>query len=74
MSKFVTPSKFTTIMFELCKEILQKVSFDKSLFRKELIKSTKWLKKEELVLLQSWCLATFGHYKDVINDVFEVIS
>lgn len=62
-------------MYEFSKEVLQKVSFDKKLFRKELIKSKKWLKKEERTLLKAWCLATFGHmYKDVIVDVFEQIS
>ncbi len=61
-------------MYELCKEILQKVSFDKSLFRKELIKSIKWLKKEELGQLYVWCLSTFVIYKDVINEVFGTTS
>jgi hypothetical protein len=58
-------------MFELSKNILQKVSFDKALFRKELMKAVKWLKPEEKTLLMIWCVATFGHqYKDVINEVF----
>jgi hypothetical protein len=57
-------------MFELCKEILQKVSFDKLLFKKELIKAKKWLKKEEIILLEAWCMASFVHYKDVITEVF----
>ena len=59
-------------MFELSKNILQKVSFDKALFRKELMKAVKWLKPEEKTLLMIWCVATFGHqYKDVINEVFK---
>lgn len=61
-------------MFELSKQILQKVSFDKLLFRKELIKAVKWLKPDERVLLYAWCLSTFGHmYKDVILDVYKSI-
>ena len=58
-------------MFELSKNILSKVSFDPSLFRKELMKSINWIKPSEKTLLQVWCLATFGNeYKDEIIDVF----
>ena len=61
-------------MFELSKQILQKVSFDKILFRKELMKAIKWLKPDERMLLYAWCLTTFGHaYKDVIMDVYKSI-
>lgn len=61
-------------MYELTKHILEKVSFDKSLFRKELIKARKFLKKEELLLLRLWCLATFGHlYKDVIFEALDLV-
>jgi hypothetical protein len=52
--------------------ILQKVSFNKELFRKELKKSIKWLKKEEVVLLKAWVIVNFGNmYYDVINEVFK---
>ena len=62
-------------MFEMCKQILEKVSFDKSLFRKELYKSIHWIKKEELLALQVWCFASFGHlYQDVISEAFDSIS
>ena len=47
-------------MFELSKSILEKVSFDKILFRKELKKAIKWVKPNEKTLLKVWCLATFG--------------
>ena len=61
-------------MFELSKQILQKVSFDKILFKKELIKAYKWLKPEERILLYAWCIATFGHaYKDVIGEVYKTV-
>ncbi len=61
-------------MFELSKNILEKVSFDKSLFRKELTKAVKWLKPEEKALLMIWCLTTFGHqYKDVIHEVYKSV-
>lgn len=59
-------------MFEMSKEILQKVSFDRTLFKKELMKSISWIKKDELTALKIWCLATFGHvYKDVIFEAFD---
>jgi len=59
-------------MLELSKQILQKVSFDKLLFEKELKKAKRWIKKEEILILRVWCIATFGHmYSDVISKVFE---
>ncbi len=62
-------------MFELSKNILEKVSFDKTLFRKELAKAIKWLKPEEKILLMMWCLATFGHrYRDVITEVYKNVT
>jgi hypothetical protein len=58
-------------MLELTKTVLTKVSFDRVLFRKELVKATKWLKKDELLLLQVWCLGKFaGTYDDLIREVF----
>ncbi|PID93595.1 MAG: hypothetical protein CSA95_06680 [Bacteroidetes bacterium] len=61
-------------MLEYTKTILEKVSFSKELFRKELGKSPRWLEKEELLILQTWCLLTFGHlYRDVIIDFFNTL-
>jgi hypothetical protein len=61
-------------MFELSKNILQKVSFDKTLFRKELTKSLRWLKKEEQKLLFIWCVGTFNQYKDVVLEVYKNVT
>lgn len=62
-------------MFELSKQILQKVSFDKVLFRKELSKAVNWLKPDEKLLLKVWCLSTFGHmYKSEIMEVFKQVT
>lgn len=59
-------------MLEMSKQILQKVSFDRKLFKKELLKSINWIKPSERVQLKIWCLATFGAtYRDVILEVFE---
>jgi hypothetical protein len=61
-------------MLELSKEILQKVSFDRLLFEKELRKAIKWVRSEERGNLKVWCVATFGAlYGDVISTVFESI-
>ena len=61
-------------MLEFCKQVLLKVSFDKDLFKKELKKMISLLKKEEIVMLQLWCIATFGHqYGALIQEVFSVI-
>jgi hypothetical protein len=58
-------------MLKFCQTILQKVSFDKDLFKKELRKSAGLLNKHELILLKIWCLTTFSDYKNVIIEVFE---
>lgn len=59
-------------MMELSKEILQKVSFDRRLFKKELLKAKRWVGQSDQLVLKAWCLATFGHiYKDVIIEVFQ---
>ncbi len=59
-------------MMEFSKQVLQKVSFDKRLFKKELIKARRWLGQHDQLVLKAWCLATFGHiYKDVIMEVFQ---
>ncbi len=62
-------------MLDLSKKILTKVSFDKSLFKKELIKANKMLKFEDQLLLKVWCLATFGYlYRDIILEVFRNVT
>ena len=58
-------------MLRFCKIILEKVSFDKNLFRKELKKSTHLVSKNEQMVLKIWCVTTFANYKDIILDVFE---
>jgi hypothetical protein len=62
-------------MFEMSKKILEKVSFDRALFYKELVKTLNWLKPDEKMLLKVWCLTNFGHvYKDVIMDAFRHVA
>ena len=61
-------------MLEFNKKILSKVSFDKKLFRKELLKGVKWLNKRDGIILKIWALSTFSQYKDIILDVFDQLS
>lgn len=42
-------------VLEYSKMILEKVSFDKKLFRKELRKALRWISKEEVRSLILWC-------------------
>ena len=56
------------------KKVLNKVSFDKNLFRKELSKSVRWLSKKEVLTLKIWALTTFSQYKNIILEVFDQIS
>jgi len=61
-------------MLEYTKTILHKVSFSPALFGKELKKSLKWLQKDEIYLLRSWCIVTFGDlYFDTIQEAFKGI-
>lgn len=58
-------------MLEYTKTILQKVSFSPYLFSKELKKSLKWLRGDEVNALKLWVLLTFGDiYPDTIRDAF----
>lgn len=61
-------------MLEYVKLILSKVSFDKMLFEKELIKGFKVLKRDELLQLKEWCWESFTDMHLVINRVFSVSS
>lgn len=59
-------------MLAYVKLILEKVSFDKSLFEKELKKGMSLLLPEEVKELKSWCYAQFGSiYQNVLNKIFK---
>ncbi|HPD54502.1 MAG TPA: hypothetical protein PLI08_11195 [Bacteroidia bacterium] len=60
-------------MFEYTKQILTKVSFDRNLFRKELVKALQLLKKEERRMLKIWCVASFAAYSDIILEVYRKV-
>lgn len=59
-------------MIELSKNILTKVSFDKQLFQKELVKAVNWISEsEDLQSFKDWCVVEFGHlYPTVLKKVF----
>jgi|TARA_B110000240_G_scaffold82089_1_gene93587 hypothetical protein len=61
-------------MLKFSKNILRKVSFDPTLFKKELAKSTRWLNKQEMGILKIWALTYFAHYKQNILEVFDSLS
>jgi hypothetical protein len=62
-------------MYELSKQILQNVSFDKALFKKELAKALKWIKPDERLMLYAWCISTFGQqYGKEITQIFRAIA
>ena len=72
-SKLESP-KANIAMFEYTKQILTKVSFDRNLFRKELLKALRILKREERRLLKVWCIATFAAYSDIVVEAFKKAS
>lgn len=58
-------------MLEYIKVILQKVSFDRTLFEKELRKAIQSLVPEEVKQLKAWCYEEFGKmYRVVLNRCF----
>lgn len=57
-------------MLEHQKKVLAALSYDKHLFRKELIKSQAWLNANELNHLRIWVRQNFYHkHSDVIEEV-----
>ncbi|WP_234735956.1 hypothetical protein [Tellurirhabdus bombi] len=58
-------------MLEYIKTILQKVSFDKTLFEKELKKAIRDLVPDEVKELKSWCYEKFSNlYLSILNRCF----
>ncbi len=58
-------------MLEYTKTILGKVSFDKSLFKRELEKSLSHLEAREIRHLVSWLHKNYGRqYPDLIEEFF----
>ena len=59
-------------MLEFAKKVLQNVSFDRDLFRKELRKAIRFMGRQDSLVLYTWCILNFGEkYKDIIVQVFQ---
>ncbi|PIB36735.1 hypothetical protein BFP72_15665 [Reichenbachiella sp. 5M10] len=59
-------------MLEYSKTILSKVSFDRSLFEKELTKAIASV-GEHIEKLRSWCYEKFGHlYPKILDKHFKL--
>ncbi len=57
-------------MLEQTKIVLSNVSFDLSLFRKELTKAFKWLTPTDFEKLKNWCLENYSdRYHEILFDV-----
>jgi hypothetical protein len=63
-------------MLEYVKLILQKVSFDRKLFEKELRKGIAFLvSSEEVDHLKQWCYDRFGQtYAPILNNCFTTVA
>lgn len=62
-------------MLEYVKTILLKVSFDGTLFEKELRKALRTLVPTEAGQLKAWCYQQFSSiYRRVLNRVFRQVS
>ncbi len=60
-------------MLEYIKIILQKVSFDRKLFEKELRKAIKMLMPNEVNRLRAWCYQNFSPvHQSVLDKCFQV--
>lgn len=61
-------------MLELSKKILTKVSFDKRLFQKELLKALTWISDtNEAKAFKIWCIKEFGDiYPKIITKAFSI--
>ena len=61
-------------MLEFSKSVLQKVSFDHSLFQRELHKSIQWVNQADVENLRIWCMETYGNQHGVIiEQAFQTI-
>ena len=61
-------------MLEYQKNVLEKVSFDKKIFNKELMKSIKWLNINELISLSFWLIIHFKNsHKEAIKNLIKYI-
>ena len=62
-------------MLEYCKTILKKVSFDSTLFEKELRKALSYVNKEERMKLLQWCKDSItGNDKQIVEQYILMLA
>lgn len=62
-------------MLEHQKKVLENISYDKKLFKKELIKSVNWLASHEVFKLYHWVKEKYGHtHYHIIKEVFALVA
>jgi hypothetical protein len=62
-------------MLKYAKQVLSKVSFDKDLFEKELMKALKMLVPVEIMELKKWCYQKFGKlYRSILDRCFTLAN
>lgn len=62
-------------MLEAQKKIISDISYDKNLFRKEVIKTLVWSKTSEKNDLKNWLSQNFGDsHQSILSKVFEVVK
>ena len=58
-------------MLEYSKTVLQKVSFDATLFERELLKAIRSIVSEKIEEFKNWCYNKFGDvYSDILSRCF----
>jgi len=69
---FVIKLLIIMAMLEYSKTVLEKVSFNRELFRKELEKSRKMLKEDEIEILHKWVRTSLADkYPDIISEIVD---
>jgi hypothetical protein len=64
-----------TTMLEHQKLIIAKVSHDREMFRKEIVKSFKWLNSYEIISLHRWLKNNYGRqHTNLIRKIFANIA
>jgi hypothetical protein len=62
-------------MLEHQKNLLEGISYDEELFRKEIIKSFRFLKSFEILQLHFWLKKNYGNsHGEIIKDIFQYIA
>jgi hypothetical protein len=61
-------------MLEHQKILIDKLSYDKNLFKKEIVKSIKWLKVSDLYKLFDWLKQKYWNtHQDIIVNVLQTL-